>query len=37
VHKLVQTVPDLRGFGAANGLDGKSDEIREAMGVAAPP
>jgi hypothetical protein len=28
----IETVPDLRGFAAANGLGGKSeDEIREAM------
>jgi hypothetical protein len=29
----IETIPDLRGFAAANGLDGKSDnEIRAAMG-----
>ena len=29
-----ETVPDLRGFAAANDLDGKSDdEIREANGT----
>jgi hypothetical protein len=33
----LETVPDLRGFAAANGLDGKSDdEIREAMGDKFP-
>jgi predicted PolB exonuclease-like 3'-5' exonuclease len=39
-HVLVwdlETVPDLQGFAAANGLDGKSDdEIREAMGDKFP-
>jgi predicted PolB exonuclease-like 3'-5' exonuclease len=39
-HILVwdlETVPDLRGFAAANGLDGKSDdEIRAAMGDKFP-
>ena len=39
-HVLVwdlETVPDLRGFAAANDLDGKSDdEIREAMGDKFP-
>jgi 3'-5' exonuclease len=39
-HVLVwdlETVPDLRGFAAANGLDGKSDdEIRAAMGDKFP-
>jgi hypothetical protein len=30
----LETVPDLRGFAAANGLTGKSDEeVREAIGV----
>jgi len=30
----LETVPDLRGFAAANDLDGKSDdEIREANGT----
>jgi predicted PolB exonuclease-like 3'-5' exonuclease len=29
----IETIPDLRGFAAANGHDGKADqEIREAMG-----
>jgi hypothetical protein len=33
----IETVPDLKGFAAANGLDGKSDdEIREAMGDKFP-
>ena len=33
----VETVPDLRGFAAANGHDGKADhEIREAMGDKFP-
>jgi predicted PolB exonuclease-like 3'-5' exonuclease len=33
----IETVPDLRGFAAANGLDGKSDdEIRAAMGDKFP-
>ena len=33
----IETVPDLRGFAAANGLDGKSDdEIRAAMGDRFP-
>jgi 3'-5' exonuclease len=33
----LETVPDLRGFAAANGHDGKSDlEIREAMGDKFP-
>ena len=33
----IETVPDLRGFAAANGHDGKSDEeIREAMGEKFP-
>jgi 3'-5' exonuclease len=33
----LETVPDLRGFAAANDLDGKSDdEIREAMGDKFP-
>jgi hypothetical protein len=30
----LETVPDLRGFAAANGLAGKTDEeVREAIGV----
>jgi 3'-5' exonuclease len=33
----IETVPDLRGFAAANGHDGKPDhEIREAMGDKFP-
>jgi 3'-5' exonuclease len=33
----IETVPDLRGFAAANGHDGKSDdEVREAMGDKFP-
>jgi len=33
----IETVPDLKGFAAANGLDGKSDdEIRKAMGDKFP-
>ena len=33
----IETVPDLRGFAAANGLDGKSDEeVREALGEKFP-
>jgi predicted PolB exonuclease-like 3'-5' exonuclease len=33
----LETVPDLRGFAAANGLDGKTDdEIREAIGDKFP-
>jgi hypothetical protein len=33
----IETVPDLRGFAAANGLEGKSDdEIRAAMGDKFP-
>ena len=33
----IETVPDLRGFAAANGHDGKADhEIREAMGDKFP-
>src|SRR5262245_45659068 len=33
----IETVPDLKGFAAANGLDGKSnDEIRAAMGDKFP-
>jgi 3'-5' exonuclease len=33
----IETVPDLRGFAAANGLDGKSDdEIRTDMGDKFP-
>jgi predicted PolB exonuclease-like 3'-5' exonuclease len=33
----LETIPDLRGFAAANDLDGKSDdEIREAMGDKFP-
>jgi 3'-5' exonuclease len=33
----LETIPDLRGFAAANDLDGKSDdEIREAMGEKFP-
>ena len=33
----LETVPDLRGFAAANDLDGKTDdEIREAMGDKFP-
>ena len=33
----IETVPDLRGFAAANGHDGKADhEIREAMGEKFP-
>jgi hypothetical protein len=40
-HILVwdlETIPDLRGFAAANGHDGKSDdEIRAEMGDKFPP
>jgi predicted PolB exonuclease-like 3'-5' exonuclease len=33
----IETVPDLRGFAAANGLVGKSDEeVREAVGEKFP-
>ena len=33
----IETVPDLKGFAAANGLEGKSDdEIREAIGDSFP-
>ena len=33
----IETVPDLKGFAAANGHDGKSDdEIRAAMGDKFP-
>jgi 3'-5' exonuclease len=33
----IETVPDLRGFASANGLDGKTDEeIREAIGDKFP-
>ena len=33
----LETVPDLKGFGAANGLVGKTnDEIREALGDKFP-
>lgn len=33
----IETIPDLKGFAAANGLDGKSDgEIREAIGDKFP-
>jgi 3'-5' exonuclease len=33
----IETVPDLRGYAAANGLDGKSDdEVRAAMGDKFP-
>src|SRR5271169_2963903 len=33
----LETVPDLRGFAAANGLAGKSDpEVREAIGDKFP-
>src|SRR6516165_5483230 len=33
----LETVPDLKGFAAANGLDGKTDdEIREAIGDKFP-
>jgi hypothetical protein len=33
----IESVPDLRGFAAANGHDGKTDdEIREAMGDKFP-
>jgi predicted PolB exonuclease-like 3'-5' exonuclease len=33
----IETVPDLRGFAAANGHDGRTDdEIREAMGDKFP-
>ncbi|MFZ3248862.1 MAG: hypothetical protein WB037_05325 [Pseudolabrys sp.] len=33
----LETIPDLRGFAAANDLDGKTDdEIREAMGDKFP-
>jgi 3'-5' exonuclease len=33
----IETVPDLRGFAAANGLEGKSDEeVREALGEKFP-
>jgi hypothetical protein len=33
----IETVPDLKGFAAANGHDGKSDdEIRDAMGDKFP-
>jgi 3'-5' exonuclease len=33
----LETVPDLRGFAAANGHDGKPDiEVREAMGDKFP-
>ena len=33
----IETVPDLRGFAAANGHDGKAEhEIREAMGDKFP-
>jgi predicted PolB exonuclease-like 3'-5' exonuclease len=33
----IETVPDLRGFAAANGHDGKADhEVREAMGDKFP-
>ena len=33
----LETVPDLRGFAAANGLSGKTDaEIREALGTKFP-
>lgn len=33
----LETVPDLRGFAAANGLVGKTDaEIREALGTKFP-
>ena len=33
----IETVPDLRGFAAVNGHDGKSDdEVREAMGDNFP-
>ncbi len=33
----IETVPDLKGFAAANGMEGKSDdEIRAAMGDKFP-
>ena len=33
----IETIPDLRGFAAANGMDGKTDdEIREAIGDKFP-
>jgi predicted PolB exonuclease-like 3'-5' exonuclease len=33
----IETIPDLRGFAAANGHDGKTDdEIREALGNKFP-
>jgi hypothetical protein len=33
----LETIPDLRGFAAANGHDGKTDdEIRAAMGISFP-
>lgn len=33
----IETVPDLKGFAAANGMEGKSeDEIRAAMGEKFP-
>jgi len=33
----IETVPDLKGFAAANGLDGKrDDEIRAAIGDRLP-
>jgi predicted PolB exonuclease-like 3'-5' exonuclease len=33
----IETVPDLRGFAAANDLEGKSDdEVCAAMGVLLP-
>jgi hypothetical protein len=33
----IETVPDLKGFGAANGHDGRGDdEIRAAMGDKFP-
>jgi hypothetical protein len=33
----LETVPDLRGFAAANGLPGKTDvEVREAIGDKFP-
>jgi len=34
----IETVPDLEGFAAVNGLAGKSaDEIREIIGVVSRP
>ena len=33
----IETIPDLRGFAAANGLEGKNDdEVREAIGEKFP-